>query len=84
MLLRGVRHATGARPRRNGQSRPYQRADHTARLTRPAHDPQTRLLAVAIHDFGPARKPKMGARQLDADGLADLKPAAGDQHPPFG
>ena len=37
-----------------------------------------------MHDLGLARKPKIGARELDPDGLADLKPAAGDQHPPFG
>jgi len=37
-----------------------------------------------MDDLGPAGKPKMGACEFDPDGLADLKPAAGDQHAPFG
>ena len=35
-----------------------------------------------MHDLGLTGKPENGAHEFDPDGLADLKPAAGDQHPP--
>ena len=82
--VRAVRHTTGARPWRYRQSRRDQRADHAVCRTGPAHDPQARLRPLQCTTSAwPARR-KVGARELDTDGLADLKPAAGDQHPPFG